>query len=73
MLEYLRGHEKATSTTLAKHLGESTGQTSYHLRQAWKTAQRHVEVAEQPRRDDQPTEAMISVIRSRKTSTWASS
>ncbi|GFZ81570.1 winged helix-turn-helix domain-containing protein [Nesterenkonia alkaliphila] len=33
ILEYLSDHEEATSTTLAKHLGESTGQTSYHLRQ----------------------------------------
>lgn len=33
ILEYLGDHEKATSTTLAQHLGESTGQTSYHLRQ----------------------------------------
>lgn len=33
ILEYLADHQKATSTTLAEHLGESTGQTSYHLRQ----------------------------------------
>lgn len=33
ILEYLGDYEKATSTTLAEHLGESTGQTSYHLRQ----------------------------------------
>ena len=33
ILDYLSEVEDATSTTLAKHLGESTGQTSYHLRQ----------------------------------------
>lgn len=33
IIEYLNDREAATSTTLAKHLGESTGQTSYHLRQ----------------------------------------
>ena len=33
ILRYLREHGKATSTTLAEALGESTGQTSYHLRQ----------------------------------------
>ncbi len=33
ILRYLHDHGAATSTTLAKHLGESTGQTSYHLRQ----------------------------------------
>ncbi|NLS10612.1 helix-turn-helix transcriptional regulator [Nesterenkonia sp. MY13] len=33
ILDYLSEVEEATSTTLAKHLGESTGQTSYHLRQ----------------------------------------
>lgn len=33
ILRYLHDHGPATSTTLAKHLGESTGQTSYHLRQ----------------------------------------
>lgn len=33
ILEYLSDRDEATSTTLAKHLGESTGQTSYHLRQ----------------------------------------
>ncbi|WP_150460666.1 winged helix-turn-helix domain-containing protein [Nesterenkonia ebinurensis] len=33
IMEYLNDREEATSTTLAKHLGESTGQTSYHLRQ----------------------------------------
>lgn len=33
MLEFLGDYETATSTTLAQHLGESTGQTSYHLRQ----------------------------------------
>jgi len=33
ILRYLHDHGSATSTTLAKHLGESTGQTSYHLRQ----------------------------------------
>mgnify|MGYP003776042601 CR=1 FL=1 len=33
ILRYLHTHGAATSTTLAEHLGESTGQTSYHLRQ----------------------------------------
>lgn len=33
ILRYLLDHGSATSTTLAKELGESTGQTSYHLRQ----------------------------------------
>ena len=33
ILRYLHDHGTATSTTLAQHLGESTGQTSYHLRQ----------------------------------------
>lgn len=33
ILRYLREHGRATSTTLAEALGESTGQTSYHLRQ----------------------------------------
>lgn len=33
IIRYLTDHEEATSTTLAKELGESTGQTSYHLRQ----------------------------------------
>ncbi|RJN31901.1 winged helix-turn-helix domain-containing protein [Nesterenkonia natronophila] len=33
ILDYLNDREDATSTTLAKHLNESTGQTSYHLRQ----------------------------------------
>jgi DNA-binding transcriptional ArsR family regulator len=33
MFEYLRDHGPATATQLARALGESTGQTSYHLRQ----------------------------------------
>lgn len=33
MYDYLSDHEAATATMLAKHTGESTGQTSYHLRQ----------------------------------------
>lgn len=33
ILRYLNDHGAATATTLARHLGESTGQTSYHLRQ----------------------------------------
>ncbi len=33
MYDYLRNHGSATATQLARHLGESTGQTSYHLRQ----------------------------------------
>jgi DNA-binding transcriptional ArsR family regulator len=33
MYEYLSDHGSATATMLANHTGESTGQTSYHLRQ----------------------------------------
>lgn len=33
MYDYLNDHESATATMLARHTGESTGQTSYHLRQ----------------------------------------
>src|SRR5215472_14343482 len=33
MLSHLQQHGEANSTTLAKALGESTGTTSYHLRQ----------------------------------------
>lgn len=33
MYEYLNDHGSATATMLARHTGESTGQTSYHLRQ----------------------------------------
>lgn len=33
ILRYLLDHGSATATTLAEQLGESTGQTSYHLRQ----------------------------------------
>lgn len=33
IFEYLSDHSAATSATLARELGESTGQTSYHLRQ----------------------------------------
>ena len=33
MYDYLNDREAATATMLAKHTGESTGQTSYHLRQ----------------------------------------
>lgn len=33
MYDYLNDHGSATATMLAKHTGESTGQTSYHLRQ----------------------------------------
>ncbi|MFI2754243.1 ArsR/SmtB family transcription factor [Cellulomonas sp. P22] len=33
MIQYLNDHGSATATELAQHLGESTGQTSYHLRQ----------------------------------------
>lgn len=33
MYEYLTDHDAATATMLARHTGESTGQTSYHLRQ----------------------------------------
>jgi DNA-binding transcriptional ArsR family regulator len=33
IIRYLSDHGPATATTLARHLSESTGQTSYHLRQ----------------------------------------
>lgn len=33
MYDFLNDHGSATATMLAKHTGESTGQTSYHLRQ----------------------------------------
>ena len=33
MYDYLNDHGAATATMLARHTGESTGQTSYHLRQ----------------------------------------
>jgi DNA-binding transcriptional ArsR family regulator len=33
MYQYLTSHGSATASELARHLGESTGQTSYHLRQ----------------------------------------
>jgi predicted ArsR family transcriptional regulator len=33
MIRHLNDHGPATATTLAQALGESTGQTSYHLRQ----------------------------------------
>ena len=33
MYQYLTDHGSATASRLARHLGESTGQTSYHLRQ----------------------------------------
>ena len=42
MYDYLNDHGSATATMLARHTGESTGQTSYHLRQL----QRHGFVAE---------------------------
>lgn len=44
MYDYLNDHGSATATMLAKHTGESTGQTSYHLRQL----ERHGFVAEDP-------------------------
>lgn len=40
--DYLNDHGSATATLLARHTGESTGQTSYHLRQL----ERHGFVAE---------------------------
>lgn len=46
MYDYLNDHESATATMLAKHTGESTGQTSYHLRQL----ERHGFVEEDPTR-----------------------
>jgi DNA-binding transcriptional ArsR family regulator len=33
MYQYLTAHGSSTASQLARHLGESTGQTSYHLRQ----------------------------------------
>jgi len=46
MYDFLNDHGAATATMLAKHTGESTGQTSYHLRQL----ERHGFVAEDPAR-----------------------
>lgn len=46
MYTYLSDHRAATSTMLAQHLGESTGQTSYHLRQL----EKHGLVEEDPGR-----------------------
>ncbi|USQ75686.1 winged helix-turn-helix domain-containing protein [Ornithinimicrobium cryptoxanthini] len=46
MYDYLNDREAATATMLAKHTGESTGQTSYHLRQL----ERHGFVEEDPGR-----------------------
>jgi DNA-binding transcriptional ArsR family regulator len=46
MYEYLNDHGSATATMLARHTGESTGQTSYHLRQL----ERHGFVEEDPDR-----------------------
>lgn len=46
MYTYLSDHGAATSTMLAQHLGESTGQTSYHLRQL----EKHGLVEEDPGR-----------------------
>lgn len=46
MYDYLTDRGSATATMLARHTGESTGQTSYHLRQL----ERHGFVAEDPGR-----------------------
>ncbi|WP_263119543.1 helix-turn-helix domain-containing protein [Cellulomonas sp. RIT-PI-Y] len=46
MLSRLMDHGSATATQLAKELGESTGQTSYHLRQL----ERHGLVEDDPER-----------------------
>lgn len=46
MYDYLDDRGSATATMLARHTGESTGQTSYHLRQL----ERHGFVAEDPGR-----------------------
>jgi DNA-binding transcriptional ArsR family regulator len=46
MIRHLNDHGPATATTLAQALGESTGQTSYHLRQL----ARHGLVEEDPGR-----------------------
>ena len=46
MYDYLNDHGSATATMLANHTGESTGQTSYHLRQL----ERHGFVTDDPAR-----------------------
>lgn len=46
MYDYLNDHGSATATMLARHTGESTGQTSYHLRQL----ERHGFVTDDPTR-----------------------
>lgn len=46
MYDYLNEHGAATATQLAQALGESTGQTSYHLRQL----ERHGFIADDPTR-----------------------
>lgn len=46
MYDYLNDRGSATATMLAKHTGESTGQTSYHLRQL----ERHGFVTDDPSR-----------------------
>lgn len=46
MYDYLNEHGSATATQLAREFGESTGQTSYHLRQL----ERHGFVADDPTR-----------------------
>lgn len=47
IIGYLKDHGAATATELARHLGESTGQTSYHLRQL----ARHGLVVDDPARN----------------------
>lgn len=47
IIRYLADHGSATATELSRHLGESTGQTSYHLRQL----ARHGLVEDDPERN----------------------
>jgi len=48
MYQYLTAHGSATASQLARHLGESTGQTSYHLRQL----ERHGLIEDDPEKAD---------------------
>ena len=48
MYQYLTAHGSATASQLARHLGESTGQTSYHLRQL----ERHGLIEDDPDKAD---------------------
>ena len=48
MYQFLTAHGSATASQLARHLGESTGQTSYHLRQL----ERHGLIEDDPEKAD---------------------